>query len=107
MGNEIIELNGEFEFKDFIKEGIVLIDFFAEWCMPCMTMIPIVEDIANHFDGKLKVGKIDVSENQDLAVRYGVVSIPNFIVFKNGVKAEQFVGAVGFEDLVEKLEKYF
>jgi len=96
--------NGEFE--EFIKDGVVLIDFFAEWCMPCMRMIPIVDDVAEKFKGKVKFGKVNVGDNQALAMKYKVSSIPNFTIFKDGEVVEQFVGGMSEEDLSEKLQKY-
>jgi len=96
--------NGEFE--DFIKEGLVLIDFFADWCMPCMTMGPIIEEMAEKFKGKIKIGKVDVAENQALAQKFDVSSIPNFTLFKDGKIVEQFVGSLSEEDFEDKLKKF-
>lgn len=70
----------------------VLVDFWTPWCGPCRMVGPIVEEIAQEFAGKAKVGKINVDEEQDLAIRYGVMSIPTLIVFKNGKPAETVVG---------------
>lgn len=97
------ELTGG-EFDDFIKEGLVLIDFFAEWCMPCMMMSPIVDDLAEKFKGKIKFGKVNVGETQDLAGKYSVSSIPNFTLFKDGKVIEQFVGSMTEDDFEEKLK---
>ena len=94
-------------FDDFIKEGLVLVDFFAEWCMPCMMMAPIIDDLSEKFHGKIKFGKVNVGEGgQDLAQRFNVSSIPNFTLFKDGQVAEQFVGSMSEEDLDEKLHKF-
>lgn len=95
--------NGEFE--AFIKEGVVLIDFFAEWCMPCVMMGPIVDEVADNLKGKLKVGKVNIEDNQEIASKFNVRSIPNFIVFKDGKQVESFVGGMSAEDLEEKLNK--
>ncbi|MEA3414333.1 MAG: thioredoxin [Nanoarchaeota archaeon] len=102
---EIPELtNGEFE--SFIKEGIVLIDFFAEWCMPCMMMLPILEDVAEEFKDKLKIGKVNVEDNADIAQKQEVGSIPNFIVFKDGKKIDQFMGSMTQDELTEKIKEH-
>ncbi len=101
----VIELtNGKF--NDFIKEGTVLIDFYADWCMPCVMMGPIVQDIAEKFSGKLKVGKVNVEDGQEIAQKFGVSSIPNFVVFKNGKSVGNFVGAMSEEDFSERLKKF-
>jgi thioredoxin 1 len=94
------------EFDDFIKDGLVLIDFFAEWCMPCMMMSPIVDDLAEKFKGKIKFGKVNVGETQELATRYNVSSIPNFSLFKGGKQIESFVGSMSEDDFEEKLKKH-
>lgn len=96
--------NGEFD--EFIKEGVVLIDFSADWCMPCLMMAPIIEELSEKFGGKIKFGKVDVGENQDIASKFGVSSIPNFILFKGGEVADQFVGSMSSEDFEEKLKKH-
>jgi len=92
------------EFNEFIKEGIVLIDFSADWCMPCVMMGPIVDEMAEKFKGKIKVGKVNIEDNQELAHKHGVSSIPNFIVFKDGKVEEQFIGAMDEESFEEKLK---
>jgi len=95
--------NGEFE--SFIKEGVVLVDFFAEWCMPCVMMGPIIDELSEKFQGKIKFGKVNLEDNQAIAEKFGVRSIPNFIVFKDGQQIESFVGALSAEDFEEKLNK--
>jgi len=91
-------------FDDFIKEGFVLIDFFAEWCMPCMMMSPIIDDLSEKFKGKIKFGKVNVGEGgQELAQKYRVSSIPNFILFKEGKAVDQFIGSMPEDDFEEKL----
>jgi len=96
--------NGEFESR--IKEGLVLIDFFAEWCMPCVMMGPIVDELSEKFEGKIKFGKVNVEDNQPIAQKFNVSSIPNFILFKDGAKVDQFIGSMSAEDLEEKLNKF-
>ena len=97
--------NGEFE--DFIKKELVFIDFFAEWCMPCMMMSPIIDDLSEKFKGKIKFGKVNVGESgQELAQKYNVSSIPNLILFKNGKIINQFIGSMSEDELENKLKKY-
>lgn len=93
------------EFEKFIKEGIVFIDFFAEWCMPCLTMSPIIDELSEKFKGKIKFGKVNVGENQELAQKFKVSSIPNFTILKDGKVIEQFIGSMSEEELEKKLER--
>ena len=72
----------------------VLIDFWAPWCGPCRAIAPAVEELAKEYKGKVKIGKMDVDDNQDTAAKYGVMSIPMLLLFKNGQVAEKIVGAV-------------
>ena len=94
------------KFAEFIKEGTVLIDFYADWCMPCVMMGPIVEEISNKFSKKLKVGKVNVEDGREIAQKFNVSSIPNFVLFKDGKVVENFVGAMSEEDFSEKLKKF-
>ncbi len=94
------------KFNEFIREGIVLIDFYADWCMPCVMMGPIVDDVSKKFKGKLKVGKVNVEDEQEIAQKFGISSIPNFILFKDGEVLTNFVGAMSEDDLIEKLNKF-
>ena len=101
----VIELtNGKF--NEFIKEGNVLIDFYADWCMPCVMMGPIVEDISEKFKKNLKVGKVNVEDGQEIAQKFNVSSIPNFVLFKDGKVITNFVGAMSEEDFSERLKKF-
>ncbi len=94
------------EFEDFISEGVVLIDFHADWCMPCIMMAPVLDELSEEFKGKIKMGKVNIEENQEIAQKFGVMSIPNFILFKNGKKEDQFTGAIPIDQFSEKLQKY-
>lgn len=94
------------EFDSFIKKGLVLIDFFAEWCMPCVTMSIAIEEISDKFKGKIKVGKVNVEDNSVLAQKFHVSSIPNLILFKDGKMVDQIIGALPVEELEEKLKDY-
>jgi thioredoxin 1 len=94
------------KFNEFIKEGTVLIDFYADWCMPCVMMGPIVEEIGNKFSKKLKVGKVNVEDGHEIAQKFNVSSIPNFVLFKDGKVVTNFVGAMSEEDFSDKLKKF-
>ncbi len=90
--------------EEVLKSEIpVLVDFYAEWCGPCKMMGPVIEEIAKELEGKVKVGKINVDENQDLAMKYNVMSIPTLIIFKNGEEVKQLVG---FRDKNEILKEF-
>ncbi len=82
-------------FKDEVlgSETPVLVDFWAEWCAPCRIVSPIIEELANEYGGKLKVGKLDVDSNSQAAQDYGVMSIPSIILFKNGNPIKTMIGA--------------
>jgi thioredoxin 1 len=94
------------KFNEFISKGNVLIDFYADWCMPCVMMGPIVEDVAEKFSKKLKVGKVNVEDGHAIAQKFNVSSIPNFVLFKDGKVVNQFVGSMSEEDFSEKLKGY-
>jgi thioredoxin 1 len=84
----------------------VLLDFWAEWCGPCKMIAPVVEEIAKEYDGKLKVGKVDVDSNQQTSMEYGVRSIPTLLIFKGGKVVDQLIGAVPKKMLTEKISKH-
>ena len=88
-----------------VQEGVSLVDFWAPWCGPCKMIAPVVEEIANDYDGKIKVGKVDVDRNQYAAAQFGIRSIPTLLVFKNGEVVDQIVGAVPKPMITQKLDK--
>ena len=103
-GELVTELSGE-EINTFIKKGVVMIDFYADWCMPCITMGPVVEELAEKLKGKIKIGKVNVGDYPEIAQKFNVSSIPNFIVFKDGKQVDSFTGTMYSEELEEKLKK--
>lgn len=89
---EIIITEENFENEVLNSDKLVLVDFWAQWCGPCRMLGPIIEEIANDYEGKVKVGKVNVDEQPNLASKYGIASIPTVIVFKNGKPEKTLVG---------------
>lgn len=83
----------------------VLVDFWAEWCGPCKMIAPLLDELADEYDGKIKIGKINVDEQQSLAAQYGIRAIPTLLLFKQGQIAEQMVGAKSKRDLKASLDR--
>jgi thioredoxin 1 len=83
----------------------VLVDFWAEWCGPCKMISPILEEIAQEYDGRLKIGKVNIDEQQGLASQHGIRAIPTLLVFKNGEVADQIVGLRSKRDLKANLDR--
>ncbi len=102
---EVIVLN-ESNFDETIKEWVVLVDFWAEWCGPCQTMLPILSDFTQQIWDKMKVWKVNVDENWNIASKFRVMSIPTLILFKNGKPVEQLVWVQQLSDLKEIAKKY-
>lgn len=83
-----------------------LVDFYADWCGPCRALAPIVEEIAHDLTGRLKVAKLDVDQNQETALKYGVQSIPTLIIFKGGQEVERLIGYMSKSKLLSKIEPH-
>ena len=92
--------------EEVLKSEIpVLVDFYADWCGPCKMMAPVVEELAELYDGKAKVGKLNVDNNEEIAMKYGVMSIPTLLVIKNGQVEAKMVGVQKREVLMDALDK--
>jgi thioredoxin 1 len=105
-GNHTVVFNEQnFEQEVLKSDRPVLVDFWAEWCAPCRMMSPAVDATAEALAGRAKVGKLNVDENQSLASRYNIRSIPTLLLFKNGQVQEQLVGATSKDVLTRLLEK--
>lgn len=105
MGKNTVELTDD-NFQSEVQESDipVLVDFWADWCAPCKAIAPAIEEIADEYQGKAKVGKLDVDSNQQTAMNFGIRSIPTLLIFKDGEVAEQIVGAVPKNQLTKKLD---
>ena len=101
----------EFTNENFQQEVIesdkpVLVDFWAVWCGPCKMLTPTIEQLSSEYEGKVKVGKVNVDENQELAAQYGIMSIPTIMIFKGGQVVEQFIGVQPKTVYAEALNKH-
>lgn len=102
MANIFNEANFE---QEVLKSDVpVMVDFYADWCGPCKMVGPVVEQLAEEYAGRIKVGKINVDENMTLAGQYRIMSIPAIMFFKNGEVADQIIGAVPKQQMIAKIE---
>ena len=106
MAGNILEFTDQnFETEVLQSDSPVLVDFWAEWCGPCHAIAPTVEQIAGDYVGKVKVGKVNVDNNQKTAMKFGIRSIPSLLIFKNGSVVNQIVGAVPKDSITKLLDE--
>ncbi|SMP88750.1 thioredoxin [Epsilonproteobacteria bacterium SCGC AD-311-C15] len=91
-------------FEATLAEGVSIVDFWAPWCGPCRMIAPVIEELAEDYDGKANVCKVNTDEEQDIAVKFGIRSIPTIMFFKNGEMVDQIVGAQSKHALASKLD---
>ena len=106
MAENLIEFTDDNFDTEVLKSNLpVLVDFWAEWCGPCKMIAPIVEEIAGDYAGKVKVGKVNVDFNNQVAMQYGIRGIPALLIFKGGAVANQIVGAVPKNNITQILDE--
>jgi thioredoxin 1 len=106
MAENLIEFTDDNFDTEVLKSDLpVLVDFWAEWCGPCKMITPIIEEISSDYAGKIKVGKVNVDFNNQVAMQYGIRGIPALLVFKDGAVANQIVGAVPKNDITQILDE--
>jgi len=97
-----IELTSD-NFEATIGEGVAMVDFWAPWCGPCRMIAPVVEELAEEFEGKANICKVNTDEQQEIAAKYGIRSIPTILFFKDGQMVDQMVGAASKDVFAEKI----
>lgn len=93
------------EFNELMKEGTVLVDFFATWCGPCKMLSPVLESVSEKLAGKVEIVKVDVDQSPDLAMQFRVMSVPTMILFKDGKQVDAFSGYMPGPQLIQNIER--
>ena len=106
MASDKVKTFTDSNFDDETKRGVVLVDFWAEWCGPCRRMAPTVDELAGDYDGRIVVAKMNVDENPTIPERYAVRGIPTLLLFKEGELTETIVGLRGKEDIAKMIERH-
>jgi thioredoxin 1 len=106
MASEKIKTLTDTDFDASIKSGVVLVDFWAEWCAPCRRIAPTVDQLAEDYNGRVTVAKMNIDDNPNTAPRFMVRGIPTLLLFKDGVLKETIVGMANKEDLVRVIDKH-
>jgi thioredoxin 1 len=96
--------DSNFKTEALEKKGVSVVDFWAEWCGPCRVITPIIEDLAKEYDGKITVGKLNVDDNPEVAMKYGIRSIPTILFLKDGEVVDKAVGVTTKQALADKIE---
>lgn len=105
MAEKIIYVKSTKEFDDLLaKEKFVLVDFWATWCAPCRMIAPVIEKLSEQYEGKISVAKVDVDQQQELSIRYGIQSIPTVILFKDGKIATKEIGVKPLASFTKMIE---
>ena len=107
MSKELLHVTDATFQKEVLESDLpVLVDFWAPWCQPCLMVAPVIKELAADFDGRMVVAKLNTDESSEIAVKYGIMSIPTMIIFKNGQESERMIGARPKQALAEKLEGF-
>jgi thioredoxin 1 len=106
MASDKVKTFTDSSFDEDIKTGVVLVDFWAEWCGPCRRLAPTVDSLASDYDGKATVGKLNVDENPNIPGRFMIRGIPTLLLFKNGELAETLVGLAAKEDIAKLIDRH-
>ena len=106
MASDKLKTLTDGNFDQEIKNGVVLVDFWAEWCGPCRRIAPIVEQLAGEYDGRATIGKLNVDENPGVPGRFMIRGIPTLLLFKDGQLAETLVGLAPKEDIARLIDKH-
>ena len=106
MASEKVRTFTDASFTDDVKNGVVLVDFWATWCAPCRRIAPIVDQLAEEYNGRLTVAKVDIDENPMTPSKFMVRGIPTLLLFKNGDLKETIVGLAGKDDLVRVIDRH-
>jgi thioredoxin 1 len=106
MASDKLKTLTDSNFDQEIQNGVVLVDFWAEWCGPCRRIAPIVEELAGQYDGRATVGKLNVDENPNVPGRFMIRGIPTLLLFKNGQLADTLVGLAPKEDIAKMIDRH-
>ncbi|MBI2036193.1 thioredoxin [Candidatus Microgenomates bacterium] len=103
--SDLVFTDQDFEAEVLQSRTVVVVDFWAPWCAPCRIVSPVIEELAKEYKGKVKVGKLNVDDNPNTAAKFGIMSIPSILIFKNGAPVKTLVGARGREEYKKEIEE--